>query len=638
MSQMDENQPEFGAVPEDVLSYFNSIESQLDDPQFDSEEDMAMFVTNAFRELESYEVPLAGDPVCSRILEKLLRNASDVQLRNFTKNLAGMLPEESLIERFVVGLFCVMLSGTKVGEQMKYGVTDTEDDETTPSMQDLVTSVCEELKGQWSLLMTDAWGSYLVRTVFSIIRGEAVEHAPETIGKRQKSKKKAGGPKAPPRSLQVPESFSKLLTGISEEIVESLSDISIRIFATHSIANPVLQILVSVDGVKDSLFEKIFAMDSEESSDTFIGSLVRDRVGSHLLEKMMPAADDKTYQSVYTKYFRSHLKELAFDPVANFVVQALLGAARNQSQFQLMFEELSSSIEQLLISSRCGVVTKILEGCVKFETCQKEALKVLSTSFGVVSNEHKKLLCPAILALQTVEDYEKKQTVMKPDYHGAMILENLLHFTEENVKPVIESILGVSPEELTQWSSDAIASRVFESFLKSTTVPLKAKRKILHQLFGNYAKIAQDKYGSHIVDCCWAVAEIDLKEKIAKELLAAERELAASFHGKFVLRNCRIDQFKRGKDEWIQKEKSVKAKRDMFADILDDTPQQTKSNSVKDKASAKPILVTKHKAEPVSLTQDPEVSDILNALAKTKTKKRKSNEDSKETPKSRKKK
>jgi hypothetical protein len=36
------------------------------------------------------------------------------------------------------------------------------------------------------------------------------------------------------------------------------------------------------------------------------------------------------------------------------------------------------------------------------------------------------------------------------------------------------------------------------------------------------------------------------------------QKLANSFHGKFILRNCQIDLFKRRKDEWVNHQKGLK--------------------------------------------------------------------------------
>ena len=56
----------------------------------------------------------------------------------------------------------------------------------------------------------------------------------------------------------------------------------------------------------------------------FIGRLLSDQVGSRILETIVRTASDETIQSLFTKYFKENLFDLALDPSANFVVQRIL--------------------------------------------------------------------------------------------------------------------------------------------------------------------------------------------------------------------------------------------------------------------------------------------------------------------------
>jgi len=99
---------------------------------------------------------------------------------------------------------------------------------------------------------------------------------------------------------------------------------------------------------------------------------------------------------------------------------------------------------------------------------------------------------------------------------------------------------------------------------------------------GNYGEIACNRYGSHLVDKCWAVSDLKMKESIAEELLENERELNSNFHGKFVLRNCKIENFKRNRQEWIEHEHGLERKKQMFEELLNDstdTKTQNKSSN-----------------------------------------------------------
>jgi len=61
------------------------------------------------------------------------------------------------------------------------------------------------------------------------------------------------------------------------------------------------------------------------------------------------------------------------------------------------------------------------------------------------------------------------------------------------------------------WGQEPIASRVIEAILASFKVNFKAKHKLLRIFTGYYHLLALNKNGGHVVDKCWAVADLDMK-------------------------------------------------------------------------------------------------------------------------------
>jgi hypothetical protein len=61
------------------------------------------------------------------------------------------------------------------------------------------------------------------------------------------------------------------------------------------------------------------------------------------------------------------------------------------------------------------------------------------------------------------------------------------------------------------------------------------------------------------------------QEKIAQELLEHEQTLYGSKHGKFIIRNCRIDMFKRRREQWRQHQQGLAKRRDILKDIIEPT-------------------------------------------------------------------
>jgi nucleolar protein 9 len=129
-------------------------------------------------------------------------------------------------------------------------------------------------------------------------------------------------------------------------------------------------------------------------------------------------------------------------------------------------------------------------------------------------------------------------------------------------------LFALSPESLLKWARDPVCSRVLEQFFVSSVVTVKSKRKLLRGLTGHFGDLAKDKYASHLIDKCWRVSSLELKELIAGELASQERALSDNTYGRFALRNCKIDLFKRRKEEWKQIELGVEKKKDFFKDLF----------------------------------------------------------------------
>ena len=87
-------------------------------------------------------------------------------------------------------------------------------------------------------------------------------------------------------------------------------------------------------------------------------------------------------------------------------------------------------------------------------------------------------------------------------------------------------------------------------------------------LQGTFPQLCCNKHGSRLVDACWRHSEVNTKREIAEELLLKEEDLKGDYYGKFVLRNCNIESFKRKQDAWQEKQKAVKKTVALFDDIL----------------------------------------------------------------------
>lgn len=96
---------------------------------------------------------------------------------------------------------------------------------------------------------------------------------------------------------------------------------------------------------------------------------------------------------------------------------------------------------------------------------------------------------------------------------------------------------------------------------------------------GVFSKLSCEKQGSRVVETCWRLAEVKYKEVITCELADNEHQLKDNFYGKFVLKNCGVEHFKRKDKTWHEREQKVKRKRKLLEEIFeerDELPVSTK--------------------------------------------------------------
>ncbi|KAJ3146184.1 Nucleolar protein 9 [Irineochytrium annulatum] len=600
-STRDMEQPDFGRVEPDTLQYFENVEKKLDEsPEeaWEDDEDRTMFVTNVYEEVRHHTLKLAGDDQCSRILEKLLRISTDVQIRRLVTVLEGMFAD-MFRHRFAshVVQTLLVLAADIIDREIANGVApddaDPPPEKPLPSMQDLFAALCDELKGQHVGLMSDPWASHLLRTLLQILSGQALlkpEEVDKQRSKRSRSYNKKNNNQAAAQTRaakqaalasatkRIPTSFAALLEGIVDSILASLQEYEIREYAVHPVASPVLQLLVAVKsgGRGQRLIDAMLEIDAEEealreSRSSFMDRLIRDQVGSHLVEKVVEHASAEQFHALYVTYFRGRLRELCDHRAGNFAVQAVLAHLRNAVQLEVVMTEILGFAEVLVAgkTNRSHVLVKLLEGCRRLKAGQKEAVRGLWRAFGVKEPNERKWLI--LLMLHKVPWREFRSDMHYAyDYQGALMLEHVLHFDAEHAKEIVDGFMSLPTTTTHPWCYDPVASRVFENILTLPSVPLKCKKKIMHDLEGKYADMACDKFGSFVVDRCWAAADVDMKGRIVGDLVKNESRLEGSYFGRIVHAKCRVSAWKAGKQAWEERENGLVRKRDMFKEFMDD--------------------------------------------------------------------
>ncbi|KAG1325370.1 hypothetical protein G6F63_012184 [Rhizopus arrhizus] len=382
VQQLEQQQPQetrdqhfqaahFGELDEEMLGYFKNVEQTLDDPQFETAEDLRLFVDNVYSEVDGNEFRLATNYSCSLILEKLLKVSDAFQLCVFMNKIRGNTVE-LFAHRFASHVCQTLLTLTAdVIENEIEGRFEVK--EGMGSMEELVLGICEDIKPHVGGLISQQFASHDIRILLFLLAGKRIDESGDTKGKLRSKKsiqyKKENNDtftKSTHRTSstrKVPDSFKEMFRTLTRELAINMSETEVRTLSVHKVANPVLQLLLEMQEddkegqkAKNVLIDRILwgivtDIDSKEESkdrDAWFETLIRDPVGSHLLEVIVKCAPDAIYRKLYKSYVKTKLEKFSMHPIANFVIQNMISNVRKSRQLDEMVKELGESFEKLL--------------------------------------------------------------------------------------------------------------------------------------------------------------------------------------------------------------------------------------------------------------------------------------------------
>ncbi|KAJ2223356.1 Nucleolar protein 9 [Coemansia sp. RSA 485] len=597
----------YGLVNPDLQKYLKGCEDMLEDSRFESTaEDREIFVNNMYSEIKNYELQLTTDKECSRILEKIFFISSDYQIRRFL----SLMREDVIrlaVHRFsshtmqtLLLLSAVSLEREMRGESKDFETVDddvNDDDKghqsvrtVLPTFEELILEITKSLTERWSYLMADEFASHILRVLMLVLSGRAIEDQNNRSNSlRSKRSSKYVEDKSVTQShhpsltkaRETPDAFVSALKKLLKTTNRAMSDIVVRGFTTNPVGSPVLQLMLELEAERGksetagSLLDKcLLGLVSDPKGqnprrDTALQMTIEDVVGSHFLQTVAKIASPNVLQAIYENQIRGRVKTLAFHPISNFVVQSVFVNAKNQRQLKSMIEETAPFFGDLLFKSRAGVVRSLVDSCVRLDAGYIEIINALYGGLGAKTPEERKELINLLAFLMPYQKFVNAEYGRLPfNIQGSLIIQSILQFPGDSNGPILDSFFSQNPQSIFSWCQDPSGSRIIESIFTSPHVEPKIKQKVMEHFGGRYAELAMDKFGSHIFEKYWAIADLDFKETIIQNLVKSETQLQDSHSGRFVLRNCRVDQYKRRAEEWRERERGLERKKLMFKDIL----------------------------------------------------------------------
>jgi nucleolar protein 9 len=149
------------------------------------------------------------------------------------------------------------------------------------------------LEGEWHTLIADSYASHLVRVVLSVLSGANLAENERLRSKKSKQFKTRNSAAALNdthlNARLVPHTFASILESVSSGLVQKLTNREMRQMAVHPVANPVLQLLVTLKGCHQPFVDVLMeeSQNPDRATTSFLVIMMKDKVGSHLMEKII---------------------------------------------------------------------------------------------------------------------------------------------------------------------------------------------------------------------------------------------------------------------------------------------------------------------------------------------------------------
>ena len=377
----------YGMLDEQEQEYFKQADSTLELEQFADSEEKNLFLNNLWKEAKGKELKISNSQSCSRLMERLIAASSPRQLKTlwgkFSTHFLNLF-QHRFASHCCEALFrkAALVATLEMGTSTRNSPKETSDEGEQTSMEDLFLSCISELEGNLGYLMTDPFASHPFRVLLVVLSGMPLEDTSTTSLLQSKKKehnvssKNTATESASTASTRVvPDSFHAAIESIISGVTANLDTTSLRALATHPIANPVLQLLLTLsltrsskqNAIKDprSPFRLLIPDDPPEEgteSAAFINHLLYDPIGSRLLEVMVTHAPGKSFKTLFRSLFKERMGMMARNETAAFVVVKVLERL-GTADLESVVGPICAEISTLVRRSRTNVVKSLIERC-----------------------------------------------------------------------------------------------------------------------------------------------------------------------------------------------------------------------------------------------------------------------------------
>ncbi|SJM82049.1 probable Nucleolar protein 9 [Zygosaccharomyces bailii] len=608
-SSVSDPQMFFGVLDREELEYFKQAEATLSIDAFESTEEKQHFVTSVCDELKGKEYKLVTSQICSKLVERLILECGDDQLKSIFKAFNGVFYNLSCHKYASHVLETLFVRGAALVEKelLTPSFDGQQDDEPIISMENAFLYMLNEIKPHLRSMVSHQYASHVLRLLILILASKNLPKTTQNNSTLRSKKSKIARKMIDikdnddfDRVHQTPESFKlelkeflKILYDNFTENTVSRTDISptlvtkFRELCVDPVASPVIQLIIQVEGIFDrerSFWRLVFSTTDEKDpkEESFVEYLLSDPVGSHFLESVISFARTKYVERLYNLYMKDRITKLAQrDTTGAFVVRALLKHLKNKEVKQI----LSALIPQLsiLLNSNIDFGTSIIEASIQQNNFSRdEVISQLVEKYYSPQSDSRNILESCLLLSSSTLGNTRDDWPTAEERRRSLFLEQLIDYDRKFAEITVESMLALPEERLLQMCYHGVFSHVVEHVLKPTLIDTIKRKLLLNVLCKDVVNMSCNAYGSHIVDKLWDfTAKLTLyKERIANALNKEAEKVKNSSYGRQVWKNWHMEQYLRRRGDW-----KTLIKEQGFAIFPDAEPTKPKVNGPQNKRS-----------------------------------------------------
>ena len=573
----------FGVLDRDELEYFKQTEATLSLDTFETEEEKAQFVTNVIQEAEGKELKLVTSQICSKLMERLILNCNDIQLKKLFQAFNGNFYNISCHKyaSHVVETLLVR-SASLVEKELITPHFDNMDASVDGSdvfapMESLFLFMLNEIKPHLKSMINHQYASHVLRLIILILSSKTLPSTTQNNSIVRSKKSKIARKMIDLKDnedfnkvYQTPESFKSELKMMLNDLYSDLTGhakpkaeinptviTKFREFCVDKVASPVIQLIIQVEGIFDrdrSFWRLAFNTNDEKDAkeQSFMEYLLSDPVGSHFLENVISFAKTKYVERLYRVYIKDQIVRLAKrDTTGAFVIQSLLKNMKDKEVKEILDALLPDL--SILLNSNMDFGTTIINACIKQNNYKRdEVIGQLMKKYYPDGSSEKNILESCLLLASSTLGNTKDDWPTAEERRRSIFLEELIDFDDKFLEVAIESMLNLPEERLLQMCYHGVFSHVVEHVLQVQRVDIIKRKLLLNILIKDIVKLACNAYGSHIVDKLWDfTAKLTLyKERIAAALVENSEMVKNSVYGRQVWKNWQLEKYIRKRWEW----------------------------------------------------------------------------------------